>query len=91
MQADQGLEKESVGQRFRLRAQLSNGERLLENLSNLWFVLLLDPDQHGRWIASLERTLCGLHNWAIQTVTVCERACRHERDESEPYCHRYHP
>ena len=53
-------------------------------LSNLGIVLLLDPDQHDRRMAGLERTLRSLHDLAIQSITVCERACRYERDESEP-------
>jgi hypothetical protein len=89
--ADHGLEEESVGKLPCLRTQLANPERLLECLSNLGFVLLLDPDQYERRIACLERALRGLYDGAIQTITVCERTCRHEREESEPYCYRYHP
>ena len=74
MRADQGLEEESVGQLPRLGTQLTNRERLLEGVSNLGFVLLLDPDQHEGRIAGLERTLRGLYDRAIQTITVCERA-----------------
>jgi hypothetical protein len=91
MHADQRLEEESVGQLSRLRAQLANRERLLEGLPNLRFVLFLDPDQHERRISGVERTLRGLYDGAIQTIAVCERACRQEREESEPCCHRYHP
>jgi hypothetical protein len=89
MHADQRVEEESVGHLSRLRAQLANRERLLEGLPNLKVVLLLDPDQHERRIARVERTLRDLYDGAIQTIAVCERACRHEREESEPYCHRY--
>lgn len=64
---------------------------LLEGLSNLGFVLLLDPDQHQRRIASLERALRGLHDRAIQAITVCERARRRKCEESERYGHRDDP
>src|SRR6478735_7341577 len=73
--ADQSLEEESVGQIPCLRAQRANRECLLEGVSNPGFVLLVDPDQHEGRIAGLERTLRGLYDWAIQTITVCERAC----------------
>lgn len=88
MHADQGLEEESVSQLPRLRAQRAHRECLLEGLSNLWFVLLLDPDQHKRRITGLECALRSFHDWAIKAVTVCERACRRERKESDSYCHR---
>jgi hypothetical protein len=89
MQADQGFEEESVSQLPRLGAQPANRECLLEGLSNLWFVLLLDPDQHKRRITSLERALGSFHDWAIEAVTVCKRASRRERKESDSYCHGY--
>ena len=91
MHADQRLEEESVGQLSRLRAQFANRKRLLEGPPNLRFVLLLDPDQHERRIAGRERELRGLYDGAIQTIAVCERTCRHKREESEPDCHRYLP
>jgi hypothetical protein len=90
MDADERLEEESVGQLPRLRAQVANRECLLEGLSNLGFVGLLNPDQDERRITGLERSLRRLHDGAIQTITVCERACRHQREESEPGCYRYH-
>jgi hypothetical protein len=87
--ADQGLEEKSVRQLPRLRAQLSNRERPLESASNLGFVLLLDPDQYERRIAGLERSLRSSDDGAIQTITVCERGRRHEREEPEADCHHY--
>ena len=91
MHADQGLEEESVSQLPRLRAQHADRECLFEGFSNLWFVLLLDPDQHKRRIAGLECALRSFHDWAIKAVTVCERACRRERKECDSYCRRYQP
>jgi hypothetical protein len=91
MHTDQGLEEEAVGELSRLRAQLANRERLLECLSNLWFVLLMDSDEYERRIAGLECALRGLHDRAIQAVTVCERAYRCEREESEPELQCYQP
>jgi hypothetical protein len=91
MHADQGLEEESVRELPRLRIQRANRECLLEGVSNLWFVLLLDPDQYERGITRLECALRGFHHWAIKAVTVRERACRRQREEAEPYCHRYQP
>src|SRR5688572_10761493 len=91
MHADLRLEEESVGQLSRLRAQLANSERLLEGVPNLRFILPLDPDQHERRIAGVKRTLRGRYDGAIHTIAVCERACRQERKESDPCCHRYQP
>ena len=91
MHADQGLEEESVSQLPRLSAQRANRECLLEGLANLWFVLLLDPDQHERRIPGLECALRSFHDRAIEAVTVGERARRRERNECDSCCYRYQP
>ena len=89
MHTDEGLEEESVSQLPGLRAQRANRECLREGLSNLWLVLLLDPDQHERRITGLECALRSFHDWAIKAVTVCERARRRERNECDSNYYRY--
>ena len=91
MHADQGLEEESVGQLLSpegsTREPRASARRPFESR------VRPSPgprSARGR-ITGLECALRGLHDWAIQAVTVCERAGRRERKESEPYCHRYQP
>jgi hypothetical protein len=91
MHADEGLEEESVSQLPRRSAQRANRECLFEGLADLWFVLLLDPDQHERRITGLECALRSFHDRAIKAVTVREHTCRREREESDSYCHRCQP
>ena len=85
MHTNQRLEEETIRQCLGLRAQLAHSERLLEGVLNLTFILLLHPNQRERRIAGLERPLRGLDDWAIEAITVRERASRqrdaHRQDE----------